>query len=209
MFNALQFDLHNGGRVRAPTYRLVGRRRTSSQFTAVLDPITGRPDTQIEVVIASFRLIEIATGKDVVNGQLPRARRLRHSRLRSSVSPANARSATPKTGRSWLPPRPSGIAWRRISSPALNSGMCFTSQVPLLRDAEVRRIVAVKSADVDASCPPQSGAAGGPRLRRGLPVLSASGSGAGQRVGRRPGRSVFAGAARRRRNRRRSRPFAG
>jgi len=67
MFNALQFDLHNGrGGAGAPTYRLkvdVG----SSQFTAVIDPASGRPDAQIQSVSASYQLIEIATDKTVVH----------------------------------------------------------------------------------------------------------------------------------------------
>jgi LPS-assembly lipoprotein len=65
MFNALQFDLHGGATVSAPTYRLVVNVGTS-QFTAVLNPVTGRPDTQIDSVVANYQLIEIATGKTVV-----------------------------------------------------------------------------------------------------------------------------------------------
>jgi LPS-assembly lipoprotein len=65
MFNALQFDLHNGASAIAPTYRLVVEVGTS-QFTAVLDPTTGRPNTQIDSVTANYQLIEIATGKTVV-----------------------------------------------------------------------------------------------------------------------------------------------
>ena len=67
MFNALQFDLHNGkGAAPAPpTYRLAVQ-VASSQFTAVIDPHSGRPDAQIQSVSASFQLIEIATGKTVV-----------------------------------------------------------------------------------------------------------------------------------------------
>ncbi len=64
--NALQFDLHNGQNTFAPVYALkvgVG----SSQFTAYVDPTTGRPDTQIEIVSASYQLIELATGKIVLN----------------------------------------------------------------------------------------------------------------------------------------------
>jgi LPS-assembly lipoprotein len=64
--NALQFDLHNGDHAFAPTYALkvnVG----STQFTAVLDPVSGRPESQIEIVIAGYQLIELATGKIVVN----------------------------------------------------------------------------------------------------------------------------------------------
>ena len=67
MRNALQFDLHNGaGNSLAPAFALrvnVG----TSQFTAYLDPTTGRPDTQIENVIAIYQLVELATGKIVVN----------------------------------------------------------------------------------------------------------------------------------------------
>jgi LPS-assembly lipoprotein len=66
MFNALQFDLHNGQSVFAPAYLLkvsVG----TSQFTAYIDPVSGRPDTQIEIVVASFQLIELTTGKMVLN----------------------------------------------------------------------------------------------------------------------------------------------
>jgi LPS-assembly lipoprotein len=65
MFNALQFDLHGGAQVSAPIYRLVVNVGTS-QFTAVLDPVTGRPNTQIDSVIANYTLTEIATGKVVV-----------------------------------------------------------------------------------------------------------------------------------------------
>ena len=66
MYNALQFDLHNGQTAFAPVYRLkvsVG----TSQFTAYVDPVTGRPDTQIENVVASYQLIELTTGKTVLS----------------------------------------------------------------------------------------------------------------------------------------------
>ncbi len=66
MFNALQFDLHNGaGAGSAPIYRLVVS-VGSSQFTAVVDPNSGRPDAQIQAVSANYQLVEIATGKAVV-----------------------------------------------------------------------------------------------------------------------------------------------
>jgi len=67
MFNALQFDLHNGGKGAPPVYRLVVE-VSGAPFTAVVNPSSGRPDAQIEVVTASFQLIEIATGKQVLNG---------------------------------------------------------------------------------------------------------------------------------------------
>ena len=66
MRNALQFDLHNGGSPMPPAYALkvaVG----TSQYTSYVDPTTGRPDTQIETVIATYELVEIATDKTVVN----------------------------------------------------------------------------------------------------------------------------------------------
>jgi len=66
MFNALQFDLHGGATVVAPTYRLVVDVGTS-QFTAVVDPTTGRPNTQIDSVSANYSLVEIATGRTVVS----------------------------------------------------------------------------------------------------------------------------------------------
>ena len=39
----------------------------STQFTAYIDPTTGRPDSQIQIVIASYQLIELGTGKMVLN----------------------------------------------------------------------------------------------------------------------------------------------
>jgi LPS-assembly lipoprotein len=65
MYNALEFDLHNGGHANAPLYRLVVQIGTS-QFTAVTDPTTGRPDAQINSVNANYQLIDLATGKTVV-----------------------------------------------------------------------------------------------------------------------------------------------
>jgi LPS-assembly lipoprotein len=66
MRNALQFDLHNGGSPMPPAYALkvyVG----TTQYTANVDPTTGRPDTQIQYVTASYQLVELATAKIVVN----------------------------------------------------------------------------------------------------------------------------------------------
>jgi LPS-assembly lipoprotein len=64
--NALQYDLHNGDNAFAPIYQLKVI-VASSQFTGYVDPTTGRPDTQIQVVRANFQLIELATGKIVVS----------------------------------------------------------------------------------------------------------------------------------------------
>src|SRR5580700_10931286 len=52
VFNAVEFNLHNGGRVGSPAYRLTVN-ISSSQFTAVLNPTSGRPDAQIDQVYAS------------------------------------------------------------------------------------------------------------------------------------------------------------
>jgi LPS-assembly lipoprotein len=52
MRNALQFDLHNGGSPAPPIYALKVT-VSSTQFTAYIDPTTGRPDSQIQIVIAS------------------------------------------------------------------------------------------------------------------------------------------------------------
>ena len=65
MRNALQFDLHGGNEPAAPTHRLVVNVGTT-QWTIVIDPISGRPDAQVDSVVAYYNLIEIATGKVVV-----------------------------------------------------------------------------------------------------------------------------------------------
>jgi LPS-assembly lipoprotein len=65
MHNALQFDLHNGGSPAPPVYALKVS-VLSTQYTAYIDPTSGRPDTQIQWVIATYQLIELATGKTVV-----------------------------------------------------------------------------------------------------------------------------------------------
>lgn len=63
--NALQFDLHNGANTYSPVYTLkvtiIG-----GQYTANIDPTSGRPNTQIETITANYQLIEIATGKIVL-----------------------------------------------------------------------------------------------------------------------------------------------
>jgi LPS-assembly lipoprotein len=65
MYNALQFDLHNGGSP-APTVYVLEVSVASTQFTTYIDPVSGRPDSQIQLVIASYQLQELATGKTVV-----------------------------------------------------------------------------------------------------------------------------------------------
>jgi LPS-assembly lipoprotein len=66
MHNALQFDLSGGGGApNTPTHRLdvtVGE----SGFTVLIDPVTGRPTSQVAGVQVSYQLVEIATGKVVL-----------------------------------------------------------------------------------------------------------------------------------------------
>ncbi|MGO9701666.1 MAG: hypothetical protein ACLPX7_20655 [Xanthobacteraceae bacterium] len=67
MFNALEFNLHNGGRGTAPLYRLevgVG----ASGLAAAISAASGRPDAEVASVDADYSLIEIATGKTVIHG---------------------------------------------------------------------------------------------------------------------------------------------
>ena len=66
MFNALNFNLHNGGKGAPPVYRLVVN-VNSSLYTAVIDTNTGRPNAQVKTVTARFRLIELATDKTVLS----------------------------------------------------------------------------------------------------------------------------------------------
>jgi LPS-assembly lipoprotein len=66
MRNALQFDLHNGGSPIQPFYRLTVSVVTT-QYTANVDPNTGRPDTQIQYLTAYYQLVELATDKTVLS----------------------------------------------------------------------------------------------------------------------------------------------
>jgi LPS-assembly lipoprotein len=111
MFNALQFDLHNGaGAANAPIYRLVVN-VGSAKFTAVTDPNSGRPDAQVESLNASYQLIEIVTGKAVVSDST-------FAHVDYDIPGPQQRRATPKTVRSRLPPRPSGTGSLLTSLPA-------------------------------------------------------------------------------------------
>ena len=66
MRNALQFDLHNGGSPMPPAYALKVTVVTR-QYTAYVDPTTGRPDLEIQYVTAYYQLVELATDKTVVS----------------------------------------------------------------------------------------------------------------------------------------------
>jgi LPS-assembly lipoprotein len=66
--NSLQYGLNGAAGANAPTYMLKVSVATS-QLSVVVDITSGRPDAQVDTVIASYQLIEIATGKSVLADQ--------------------------------------------------------------------------------------------------------------------------------------------
>lgn len=66
MHNALQYGLNGGAGATAPTHKLVVNLGTT-QWTVTIDPASGRPSAQIDSVSANYQLVELATGKTVVN----------------------------------------------------------------------------------------------------------------------------------------------
>jgi len=64
--NAVVFNLTGGSGVVAPTHRLVISISTT-QLTIAVDPVSGRPTANVDSVTASYQLIEIVTGKTVVD----------------------------------------------------------------------------------------------------------------------------------------------
>jgi LPS-assembly lipoprotein len=63
--NALQFDLNGAAGAVAPTHRLEVT-VTPVDVTMSIDPVTGRPTEEIGGLTATYRLVEIATGKTVL-----------------------------------------------------------------------------------------------------------------------------------------------
>jgi LPS-assembly lipoprotein len=63
--NALQFDLNGAAGAVAPTHRLVVQ-ITPLDLTVSIDPVTGRPTEEIGGVMATYQLVEIATGRIVL-----------------------------------------------------------------------------------------------------------------------------------------------
>jgi LPS-assembly lipoprotein len=63
--NDLQFEFNNGAGAIAPTHRLIVS-VGATQFTVIVDLTSGRPDALVQAVVASYQLVEIATGKVVV-----------------------------------------------------------------------------------------------------------------------------------------------
>jgi LPS-assembly lipoprotein len=64
--NSLQYALNGGAGPNAPTYTLKLNIGTT-QLSIIVDVTSGRPDAQVDAVIASYTLIEMATGKVVLN----------------------------------------------------------------------------------------------------------------------------------------------
>ena len=64
--NSLQYGLNGAAGANAPTYTLkVGVATT--QLSVIVDITSGRPDAQVASIIASYQLVEIATGKTVMS----------------------------------------------------------------------------------------------------------------------------------------------
>jgi LPS-assembly lipoprotein len=63
--NALMFNLNNGAEPSLPTHQLQVT-LTSGVITVIVDVSSGRPDTQVESLNATFTLTEIATKKVVL-----------------------------------------------------------------------------------------------------------------------------------------------
>jgi len=63
--NALQYSFNGGAGANAPTYTLKVTVATT-QLSVIVDVSSGRPDAQVDSVIAGYQLIEIATGKTVL-----------------------------------------------------------------------------------------------------------------------------------------------
>lgn len=64
--NALMYDFNGGAAPNSPVYRLQVTGLGSGITTVIVDVASGRPDTQVEAINATFTLTEIATGKVVV-----------------------------------------------------------------------------------------------------------------------------------------------
>ncbi|MGB3274028.1 MAG: LPS assembly lipoprotein LptE [Xanthobacteraceae bacterium] len=65
--NALMFAMYGGPTGAAPAYRLDLNLR-STRSSVMVDPATARPDVENYGIDASYQLVDIATGKQVMNG---------------------------------------------------------------------------------------------------------------------------------------------
>jgi LPS-assembly lipoprotein len=68
LHNSLQYGLNGGAGANAPTYTLKVSVVTT-QLSVIVDVSSGRPDAQVDSVIAAYQLVEIATGKTVLSDQ--------------------------------------------------------------------------------------------------------------------------------------------
>ncbi|HTP93742.1 MAG TPA: LPS assembly lipoprotein LptE [Xanthobacteraceae bacterium] len=64
--NALQYDLNGGAGANAPNYRLKVSVSTTV-MSVIVDLTSGRPDAQVDSVVANYQLIEVATNKPVIS----------------------------------------------------------------------------------------------------------------------------------------------
>ncbi len=64
--NSLMYDFNNGAAPVSPTHRLQITALGSAITTVIVDVASGRPDSQVEVVNASFTLTELATNRVVL-----------------------------------------------------------------------------------------------------------------------------------------------
>jgi LPS-assembly lipoprotein len=65
--NALKFELHGGSAI-SPTHRL-NVKMTTNRSSVITDTLTGRVEAEITGIDAHYALIELATGKTVLNGR--------------------------------------------------------------------------------------------------------------------------------------------
>jgi len=65
--NALMFQMYGGATGSSPTHRL-DLKITSRRNSVIIDTRTARPDIETYGIDASYQLVELATGKPVVNG---------------------------------------------------------------------------------------------------------------------------------------------
>ncbi len=65
--NALMFAMYGGPTGAPPTHRLDLKLRTT-RSSVMVDPRTARPDVENYGIDAEYRLVEVATGKQVMNG---------------------------------------------------------------------------------------------------------------------------------------------
>src|ERR1043165_7716065 len=66
--NALNFELTGGGGMNSPTHRLTVR-MTTARSSIITDVATGRVEAEITGIDSSYTLIELASGKTVLNAR--------------------------------------------------------------------------------------------------------------------------------------------